>query len=136
MANERPVQGARLSRPPAHRITLSQLALLLLCWASLHHWDEPAANSFLLGGLILIVPNAWFALGVFRWRGASVARQAVRASYAAEVGKFLLTFAGFAAVFATVRPIVAWAVFAGYIAMLVAQIVGAWTLLRSTVNGR
>jgi ATP synthase protein I len=101
----------------------------------MYRWDEPAANSFLLGGLILIVPNAWFALSVFRWRGASVARQAVRASYAAEIGKFLLTIAGFAVVFATVRPLAAWAVFTGYVAMLVAQIVGAWMLLRTTVNG-
>ena len=134
--DERPVKGARLSRPPAHRITLCQLALLLPCWASLYRWDEPAAHSFLLGGLILIVPNAWFALGVFRWRGASVAGRAVRASYVAETGKFMLTVAGFALVFATVRPVVAGAVFAGYVTMLIAQVIGAWMLLRNTANGR
>ena len=113
------MKGASISRPPAYRITLAQLVLLLLCWAGLQSWDDQAATSFVLGGLIAIVPNAWFALGVFRWRGASMAKQAVRAGYAAEIGKFMLTVAGFALVFAMVRPLVALAVFAGYIGMLV-----------------
>ena len=127
---------ASISRPPAYRITLAQLVLLLLSWASLQFWDDQTATSIVLGGLIAIVPNAWFALGMFRWRGASVARQAVSAGYAAETGKFLLTAAGFALVFATVRPLVAWAVFAGYIAMLVVQVSGAWWLLRTTITGK
>lgn len=129
-------RAASIARPPAHRITLAQCVLLLLSWASLTIWDDQAAASVVYGGLIAVIPNAWFALGMFRWRGASVARQAVKAGYAAEIGKFLLTAAGFALVFATVRPLVAWAVFAGYIVMLVTQVLGAWWLLRSTVIGK
>lgn len=130
------MKGASISRPPAHRITVAQLIILLISWAGLSLWDSRVGTSFVLGGLILVVPNAWFALGVFRWRGASVAQQAVKAGYAAEIGKFLLSIAGFALVFATVRPLAAGAVFAGYIAMLVIQIVGAWWLLRTTVTGK
>ena len=130
------MKGASISRPPAYRITLAQLVLLLLSWVCLRNWDDLTANSFVLGGLVAIVPNAWFAMGVFRWRGASVARRAVRAGYAAEIGKYLLTIAGFALVFATVRPLEAWAVFAGYIAMSVVQGLGAWWLLRTTVIGK
>ncbi len=130
------MKGASISRPPAHRITLAQVVLLLLCWAGLKGWNEQGAFSLVLGGLIAIIPNAWFAMGVFRWRGASVARQAVKAGYAAEIGKFLLTVAGFALVFALVRPLTAWAIFAGYIALLVLQVIGAWWLLRTTVIGK
>ncbi len=130
------MKGASISRPPAHRITIAQTAILLASWAALSFWDALAGNSFVLGGLVVIVPNAWFALGVFRWRGANVARQAVKAGYAAETGKFLLSVAGFALIFALVRPLVAWAVFAGYIAMLVVQVIGAWWLLRTTVIGK
>ena len=83
------MKGASISRPPAHRITIAQTAILLASWAALSFWDALAGNSFVLGGLVVIVPNAWFALGVFRWRGANVARQAVKAGYAAETGKFL-----------------------------------------------
>jgi ATP synthase protein I len=135
-ARNGPGKAASISRPPAYRITLAQLVLLLMCWVTLNIRDDQTATSFALGGLIAVVPNAWFALGTFRWRGASVAKQAVRAGYAAEIGKFLLTAAGFALVFATVRPLVAWAVFAGYIVMLVIQVFGAWWLLRTTVIGK
>ncbi len=89
-----------------------------------------AAKSLGLGGLIAVIPNAWFARGVFRWRGASNAQRAVRAGYSAEIGKFMLSIAGFMLVFARVRPIEGWAVFAGYGAMLCIQIAGAWWLLR------
>jgi ATP synthase protein I len=86
--------------------------------------------------LVAVAPHAWFALGVFRWRGASNVQRAVRAGYASEIGKFLLTIAGFALIFALVRPVQGWAVFAGYGAMLVIQIVGAWWLLRTVTPGR
>lgn len=110
--------------------------MLLIVWAGLAGWDSTAARSFGLGGLVAVVANGWFALGVFRWRGAGMAQRAVRAGYSAEIGKFLLSIAGFALIFARVRPIEGWAVFAGYGAMLVIQIVGSWWLLRSTDTSR
>ncbi len=122
--------GAAISRPPVYRITVVQLVVLLALWASLTGWNAVTARSLGLGGLISVVPNAWFALGVFRWRGARNAQRAVRAGYAAEMGKFMLAVAGFMLVFAQVRPIEGWAVFAGYSAMLALQIGGSWWLLR------
>ncbi len=133
-AFDRGISVARISRPPAHRITIAQLAVLLALWAGLVGWDSTVALSLGLGGLIAVVANAWFALGVFRWRGAQSAQRAARASYAAEIGKFLLSVAGFAMVFALVRPIEGWAVFAGYCVMLAIQVIGAWWLLRTTVD--
>lgn len=126
------MNGASISRPPVHRITAVQLAVLLALWVVLARWDTVAALSLALGGLVAVIPHAWFALGVFRWRGAGFARRAARAGYTAEIGKFLLSIAGFALVFALVRPIVGWAVFAGYGVMLVIQVAGAWWLLRAT----
>ena len=121
--------GAEIARPPVHRITLAQLATLtllcLLSWA----YDQVVAWSLAAGGLVAIVPQAYFARLAFRWRGAKSAQAAARASYAGEIGKFLLSVAGFAVVFATVRPISGLAVFAGYLAMLAIQIIGSWLLL-------
>lgn len=128
------MNGATISRPPVHRITAVQLTALLALWAALAKWDALAALSFVLGGFVAVIPQAWFALGVFRWRGAGFARRAARAGFTAEIGKFLLSIAGFGLVFALVRPIEGWAVFAGYGAMLVIQVAGAWWLLRTTVT--
>ena len=120
--------GAEIARPPVHRITLAQLAVLVpLCL--LLASDGVGAYSVLCGGLIAILPQAWFATLAFRWRGARSARAIARSGYAGEVGKFILSVAGFAAVFATVRPIDGLAVFAGYLAMLAIQITGSWLLL-------
>ena len=122
--------GAEILRPPVHRITLAQLAILVPLCLMLLASDKVRAYSVLSGGLIAIVPQAYFAALAFRWRGARSARAIARSSYAGQVGKFLLSVAGFAAVFVAMRPIDAPGVFAGYLVMLVIQITGSWLLLR------
>ncbi len=121
--------GAEIARPPVHRITLAQLAILLIVCPALLAYDQTVAMSAAAGGLIAIIPQAWFARLAFRRRGARSARAIARSSYAGETGKFMLSAAGFAVVFAMVRPINGLAVFAGYLAMLVIQIFGSWLLL-------
>ena len=122
--------GAEIERPPVHRITLAQLATLVPLCLLLLAYDKVCAYSVASGGLIAIIPQAYFAALAFRWRGARSARAIARSSYAGEVGKFLLSVAGFAVVFATVRPIDGLAVFVGYLAMLAIQITGSWLLLK------
>ena len=122
--------GAQIARPPVHRIPLVQLALLVPLSALLLAVDKVVAYSVFSGGLIAIVPQAYFAVLAFRWRGARTASAIARSSYVGEVGKFLLSVVGFALVFATLRPISSLAVFAGYLAMLAIQITGSWLLLR------
>jgi ATP synthase protein I len=122
--------GAEILRPPVHRITLAQLAILVVLSLILLASDKVRAYSVFCGGLIAILPQAYFAALTFRWRGARSARAIARSSYAGQVGKFLLSVAGFAAVFIALRPIDAPAVFSGYLAMLLVQITGSWLLLR------
>jgi ATP synthase protein I len=121
--------GAEIARPPVHRITLVQLALLVSFCLYLLAFDKVCAYSVLSGGLIAIVPQAYFAVLAFRWRGARSAQAIARSSYAGELGKFLLSVAGFALVFAVLRPINGPAVFGGYLAMVTTQIIGSWLLL-------
>lgn len=121
--------GAEIARPPIHRITVAQLAALVLLCLVVLAFDKVRAYSVLSGGLIAVLPQAYFAVLAFRWRGARSARAIARSSYAGEVGKFLLSVAGFAVVFAALRPIDGLAVFVGYLAMLAIQITGSWLLL-------
>lgn len=122
--------GAKIARPPVYRITLTQLVVLVLLCMILLASDKVRAYSLLSGGLIAVLPQAYFAALAFRWRGARSARAIAHSSYAGQVGKFLLSIAGFAAVFVLLRPIDAPAVFAGYLVMLTIQIIGSWLLLR------
>ena len=121
--------GAEMARPPVHRITLLQLALLVPLCLCVLAFDTVLAYSVLSGGLIAIVPQAYFALLAFRWRGARSALAIARSSYVGELGKYVLSVAGFALVFAVLRPINGPAVFAGFLAMLITQITGSWLLL-------
>ncbi|KZX55939.1 hypothetical protein A3709_05975 [Halioglobus sp. HI00S01] len=121
--------GAKIARPPVHRITLTQLAVLTLLCLALLAYNEVVAWSLAAGGLVAVIPQAYFAHLAFRWRGAKSARDMARASYAGEIGKFMLSVVGFAVVFAAIRPIDGLAVFAGYLAMLTIQIIGSWLLL-------
>ncbi len=122
--------GAKIASPPVYLITLAQLAVLVvLCLLLLMASNQTRAYCAASGGLIAIVSQAYFAALAFRWRGARSAAQITRSSYAGEIGKFFLSVAGFAVVFATVRPIDGLAVFIGYLVMLVVQIIGSWLLL-------
>lgn len=125
--------GAEIKRPPIHRVSLTQVAVLALMCLLLAIDDLVRAYSLLSGGLIAILPQAYFAARVFRRTGAQSAQAIARASYSGEVGKFALTAAGFAVVFAAVSPIEGLTVFIGYLIMLAIQITGSWLLLTHQV---
>lgn len=122
-----------IPRPPVHRISLVQLLVLPLpVWLAWQVSGALVAQSVLAGALIAILPQAWFAARLFRFRGARATPQVLQSALSGEVGKFFLSVAGFAAVFALMRPVHAAGVFGGYIAMLAIQISGGWLLLRGS----
>ena len=123
--------GAKIARPPVHRITLFQcIGLTLLALVSVLFYNDVRTYSLICGGLVAIVPQAFFALRTFRYRGAQSPHAMARAGYSAEIGKFFLSCVGFAIVFALLRPIDGAAVFAGFVAMLTLHIFGSWWLLK------
>jgi ATP synthase protein I len=123
------VVGAEIERPKVYRITVIQLGVLVPSCVLLLAIDRVWAWSVLSGGLIEVLPQAYFTVRVFRWRGAQSARAVANSSYAGLVGKFIFSAAGFAAVFALLRPVDGLAVFAGFLAMLMIQIIASWLLL-------
>ena len=62
--------GAEIARPQVHRIALAQLAVLGPLCISLLAFDRVCAYSVLSGGLIAVVPQAYFAFVAFRRRGS------------------------------------------------------------------
>lgn len=112
-------QGAKLAKPPLMRVFAAQCVLLLLAAITLLWVDGVAAYSALLGGLISIGPNVYFARWAFRFSGAQAAVEVARSFYRGEAGKFLLTACMFAGVFALVEPINAMVLFLAYIVLTV-----------------
>lgn len=114
-------------RLPAFPVLVVQACVALLAGLILWLFQNPVAGySGLLGGLVALVPNAYFAYRVYRYSGARSAQAIVREFYSGEAGKIILTAALFVLVWVGVKPLEATAVFAGYLAVLA---VGASGLL-------
>jgi ATP synthase protein I len=109
--------GAQLSRPPIGRVFSIQIVVLLTIAAVLLVVNQMLAVSALLGGLISIGPNSYFARWAFRFSGARAAGNIARSFYIGEAGKFILTVVLFGATFAFVKPINPLVLFLTYIFM-------------------
>ncbi|HDZ58346.1 MAG TPA: hypothetical protein ENI17_02455 [Pseudomonas xinjiangensis] len=114
-------------RLPAFPVLLSQAAMTGLVALALWFFQGHIAGySGLLGGLIALLPNSYFAYRVYRYSGARSARAIVSELYSGEAGKLILTAALFVWVLLAVKPLEFPSLFAGYIAVLA---VGASALL-------
>lgn len=109
-----------MSLPPSQPIVsilLAQVALSGAVAAGLAVWQgQIAAVSALLGGVIAVVPNAFLAARLIAPHAGASAKRLLRAAWLGEIGKLVLTALLFAVVFASVRPLSAAGVFAGFIA--------------------
>ena len=77
-------------------------------------WSQGVALAAFLGGMIVVLPNCYFAFRAFRYRGARAARLIVRSFYAGAAGKMMLTAGMFTLVFVNLKPLNAPAVFLGF----------------------
>lgn len=91
--NQRGLQGAQ-------RLLMCQLSITgLLAGAAILLSGTTAAISALLGGLVNMIPNAYFARTMFRYQGARAAKQIVNSFYKGEALKIVLSIALFMLVF-------------------------------------
>ena len=73
------------------------------------------AYSALLGGLISALPNSYFALHAFRYRGARNADKVVKSFMKGEVGKIVMTGVMFALSFTLITSLNELALILGFI---------------------
>ncbi len=136
MTNNREVRclGASIGRPPIVRLALIQIAILVLLSSSLMMFGAVTSYSFLLGGLVAVVAQLYFAARLFRLPGSRASGDIASSGYAGIAGKFALSAAGFAAIFALVRPIDGALVLLGFIGTLIVQYTLLWTHLKSAAR--
>ncbi|PID43751.1 MAG: F0F1 ATP synthase subunit I [Gammaproteobacteria bacterium] len=80
-----------------------------------------AFYSALVGGVVFIIPNSYFAYKAFAYGGAQAARRIVQSFYKGEAVKLLLTAVLFAVVFIYVKPLDVLAMFLAYFVLLVSN---------------
>ncbi|MBT8146396.1 MAG: ATP synthase subunit I [Gammaproteobacteria bacterium] len=121
---------SNLKPPPVHRVTVVQLvATVLIAAIFLIFSNVVAAYSILIGGLISAIPNYFFAVQAFRYRGARNAEKVVKSFMKGEVGKIAITLLLFALTFALVTVISEAALIGGFFAV---QFVGI--MVSGTIN--
>lgn len=108
----------RLNKLGIIKLWLLQLAVtLIVATLCALIYDTNAAISAVLGGLVCIIPNAYFANNVFKYQGARAAKQIVNSFFKGEALKLITSILLFTAVFVLYRvnPI---AFFVSYIMVL------------------
>lgn len=122
-----------IKAPPIYKIIASQfIAVGLVTTVGYATLGWISAYSLLLGGMICAVPNAYFTVKAFRYRGARAAQKIVRAFYQGEAIKILLMCAGFALTFVYVEPLSSGALFAGFILIYLTGLVATIQLTDKT----
>lgn len=115
------------------RVTVFQSVVLsLLVLGVLLVGGNAPALSVALGGLVSILPQAWFSYSVFRYSGARAMTKVVRSAFVGEGVKLLLMGAGFTLIFVFVDASQPAAVFGGFVATHVAGLAAiAWQMRRT-----
>jgi len=119
-----------ISLPAVKKVALYQLALLLPASAALLGWDAVVAYSALLGGLIQVIPQAWFARQAFRYAGARRVHAIVSAMYWGETGKVVLSAVLFTTTFLVISPLDVGALFSSFVIMILVQWFSIFTVLK------
>ena len=110
-----------ISTPPLYKVALYQLLILLSFCRMVAGFDKILASSILLGGLIQIGPQAWFARQAYRYTGARQVGKIVRAMYWGESGKVVLTAVLFTTTFILMKNLDFLAVFSAFTLMIPLQ---------------
>jgi ATP synthase protein I len=112
-----------INAPTRYLVAVQTVATLLLAGTALGLLGSVFAYSLLAGGLISVVPNAWFAAMVFRHSGARATGLVVRNAFMGELMKLVLIGAGFALVFVLVDPLHVPGLFSGFVLVHLAGLV-------------
>lgn len=128
IGNRRGTSPAR-RRPAFRRLLALQVAMVLAVTLLAAAVSGPASmGSALTGGLVCLIPQAYFVWRLGGVRGGRRARQYVANFYRAEAGKFGLTVALFVMVFVTVPPSNPIFFFSAYVAAQLMHWLAPWLL--------
>jgi len=119
-----------IRKPPTHRVVgLQCLITVIVAGIAWGIGGLVAAKSALLGGLIVVLPSAYFAWRAFAYNATRSAAKVVGGLIQAEMGKLLFTALLFAAVFKFGQPLQYGVVFAAFGCVLLGGLIGSALLL-------
>lgn len=124
--------GTRFIRLPFARWLIAEGTMLIVLSVLWNFESRLAGYSAFLGGLIYVIPNAYFAHRMFRFQGARNVRLMVGDLFRAESVKLALTAVFFAAVFILIEPVHAPALLFTFAVMVVLSTALRWFIQPQT----
>lgn len=125
------------NKTPLHQLAISKLLLaqalvgIIAVLFFLLVEGKAAAGNAILGGLIALLPNVYFALKTFRYFGAQSAVSITLSLWSGEMGKYVLTVAMFVFVFMVIKPTNLIALFISYFLVLIVSSFGLLLVKKS-----
>lgn len=107
----------------AKKVWLRQILLLLGIVTITAFISWLVAKSILIGGLISLLPSVYFGLMSFRRTNDKSVISILHNMHRGEVGKFILTSAGFAVAFVALKPFDIIALFLSFCMMMLINVV-------------
>lgn len=112
-----------LKPPPVYKVIVAQLAASAIIAALfLIFAGFVSFYSALLGGLISVAANSFFAAQAFRFGGARNAKKIVQSFMVGEIGKFIIVIGLFALSFGLIESLNAYAMMFTFVAAQVAGV--------------
>ena len=123
-------KGSTVPKPDLASLFIRQLLVVAMVGAALIAIDFKIAMAWIVGALLYILPQTYFAIRAFRYRGAAQMQHAYLSTNQGLMGKWLLFATGLVLVFRFWPEVSLPALFIGY---LLAQI-GGWISYTILIN--
>jgi ATP synthase protein I len=117
--NLKPGKHTQATRRRVIRIFLIQALLIAIIAVITLIYGVTQAYSVLLGGLLYLLPNAYFAKRLLFSRQNSSVNRALAEMYIGQIWKMAISIVGFSAVFIMVRPLSPFSLFLAFILLQV-----------------
>ena len=118
--NKKPIKKVRfvtnLKAPPVYKVIVAQLVATSFIALIFLFLSGSVVAYLLLGGLISVFSNSYFAMQAFKYRGARNADKVVRSFIRGELGKIGITLVLFALSFTLITNLNELALILGFIA--------------------
>lgn len=90
-----------IDKPPVLRVMWYLFLASIVTATLIYLLNKPWAWSIVAGSCVYLIPQTYFSVYAFRFRGARAGSLIAQSFYRGEVGKYALTMIGFGSIFSS-----------------------------------
>ncbi len=129
-------KGSTVPKPDLAGLFIRQLLVVALVGAGVAAIDFKIAMAWVVGALLYILPQTYFAIRAFRYRGAAQMQHVYLSTNQGLMGKWLLFATGLALVFRFWPEVSLPALFIGYLLAQIGGLISYTILINRPLGGK